>query len=102
MDLDNLNQFDRRLFNKYFGIYVKTKRLQMGYSLEALSELIPNISCKNLKLIESGIGRVSQIELDLLCKVLELSPQELLNIGRITQVNTLLSVYAETNEHYPK
>ena len=99
--LKSLNQFDKRLFNKFFGNYVKNSRLQVGYSLEQLSQKIQSIDVKNLKLIECGRARLDQDDLDLLCIHLQLDHQELLNIARMIQVQSLLGIYEEINSNYP-
>lgn len=102
MNIENLNQFNKRLFNKYFGNYIKERRLQLGYSIEDLLKKNPTLNREAIKLIESGRRPVSQIEFDLLVDILALDQQELTNIVKLTQINKLLNIYMEINENYPK
>lgn len=102
MELENLNQFDEALFNKYFGTYIKEQRLKLGCSYDELSDKIFTMDPQSIELIESGNRFITKHEFDSLCTSLELDPQVLINIGRLTQVRSLIDVYMETNEHYPK
>lgn len=102
MDLENLNQYNKKLFKKFFGIYIKSRRESLGISLEDLTKSMSLKDTKTLKLIEAGTKPITQEELDLFCYYLSLDPQELLNIGKITQVQNIIDVYREIDELYPK
>lgn len=101
MDLENLNQYNKRLFKKFFGIYVKERRTQLKLSLEQLCQYV-GMNIKSLKAVEAGQKQISQQDFDLICYHLSLDPQELVNIGKITQVQNILNVYKEIDELYPK
>lgn len=100
MNLENLSQFNKRLFKKFLGVYINKQRLQLNIPLEHLSDLVA-IPIKDLKSIESGLRMLTQKQFDLLCMVLELDPYELIHIGKITQVQSMLGFYKEIDEHYP-
>ena len=101
MDVENLNQFNKRLFKKYLGIYIQQRRVQLKLSIEQLATAT-SLSDKKIKLLESGQGQVSQEIFDILCKFLQLDPIELINIGKITQIQHIMDMYKEIDEHYPR
>lgn len=101
MDLENLSQFNKRLFKKFLGVYVKERRQQLDISVEQLAASM-KFTVKDLKLIESGQKQLNQNVFDLLCNYLELDPSELINIGKVTQVQHIMDIYKEIDEHYPR
>lgn len=100
MDLENLSQFNKRLFKKFLGIYISRRRTELNLSL-AQASTAALISEKEFKFIEAGHAKLSQKLFDRLCFVLDLDPQEILNIGKVTQVKHLLKVCKEIDEHIP-
>jgi transcriptional regulator with XRE-family HTH domain len=102
MDLENLNQFNKKLFKKFFGIYIKEKRIELDLTHEKLAEMMGDLDVKSIKSIETGQKAISQKDLDLFCYYLQLDQQELINIGRITQVQNILDFVKETDAFYPR
>jgi hypothetical protein len=101
MDLENLSQFNKRLFKKFLGVYVKTRRTELKLSVEKISESM-NISVKEFKNIESGQWRMNQYVFDSLSYHLAFDPNELVNICRVTQIQHIMNVCKEIDELYPR
>ncbi|MBC7465663.1 MAG: hypothetical protein H7256_06680 [Bdellovibrio sp.] len=73
----------------------------MELTTEQLSE-ITQLSEKEIKLIEVGRHQITHQIFDTLRVCLELDPNELINIGKITQVQNIMNLYKEIDEHYPR
>lgn len=101
MDLENLSQFNKRLFKKFLGVYVQQRRLQFSLTVEQIAKTL-QVSVPDFRRIESGQAKISQNLFDQLRHYLELDPAELVNMGRLTQVRHIMGVYKEIDEHYPR
>ena len=101
MELDNLTQYDKRSFKKLLGLYAQETRLAYGWTLEETAERL-KLPVAELKQIEAGQKTLSQTAFDYLRLSLNLDEQDLINIGRITQVQNLMDVYREINAQFPK
>ncbi len=100
LDLENLSQFNKRLFKKYLGIYISQRRADLKISLTQASSAAL-ISEKEFKSIEAGQTKLSQNLFDRLCFAFDLDPQEIVNIGKVTQVQHILEVCKELDELTP-
>ena len=100
MILESLNQFNRRQFKRYFGLYMKRQRAELNFTAEYVAYLA-DIEVQDLKSIESGKKSMSQTEFDSICKYLYLDSVEIRNICKITQVQNLMNVLKEIDGLYP-
>jgi len=101
MDLENLSQFNKRLFKKFLGIYVRERRQQLDLSIQQVAAFT-GITEKDMKLVESGQLKLTQEIFDRLRSSLELDSSELADLGKLTQVKHIMNVYKEIDEHYPR
>jgi ribosome-binding protein aMBF1 (putative translation factor) len=101
MDLATLTQFNPKMFKKLLGIYVKRRREELNITFEQLADPL-DLTTKDVKLIESGQGKLNQNILNLLSYYLQFESSELENICRVTQIQSILEVYEVLYEHYPK
>jgi len=101
MDLENLSQFNKRLFKKFLGIYVRERRQQLNLSIQQAA-IFTGMTEKDVKLIESGQLKLTQEIFDRLRSSLELDSSELADLGKLTQVKHIMNVYKEIDEHYPR
>lgn len=58
---------------KQYGQKIRLARQQKGLTQKQLAVQVPNLSASRLSLFENGAGHLTDQEIDLLLKVLELS-----------------------------
>ncbi|MBC7466988.1 MAG: helix-turn-helix transcriptional regulator [Bdellovibrio sp.] len=101
MQLESLNQFNKRQFKKFFGLYMKRQRAELNVTIEYVAHLA-DINASDFKSIESGKKSMSQTEFESICKYLYLDLFEIENIYRITHAQYLMNVFKVIDGHYPK
>jgi len=102
VNIENLCQFNPTRFLKLFGLYVRQSRLNCNLTLEELALNTGFISPLLLAEIELGRYAINNAELSKLIEALFLNDSEILNLAKITQVQNLLEVSKELNEHFPR
>jgi hypothetical protein len=101
MNLEALNQFNKREFNRLFGLYVKRQKQALDISSEQLSSLT-GLPLKEIKLIESGRRRLSQSHFEIVVLALQMDPDEILSLSKITQVENILDFLREIDGFYSR
>lgn len=100
MQIDKLSGFNKRFFSKIFGLQIRQKRQEFGYSCEYVSEQL-GLTTKVLKLIESGQKTVSQEQFELFRDHFKLNSNDLLELSRITHVQYMMALYKEIDANFP-
>lgn len=100
VQIDKLSSFNKRFFKKIFGLQIKRRREELGYSLEYVAELL-GLTSRTFKMIEAGQKNISQHDFEALVDTFNLDSTELLEMSRITHVQYLMSLYKEIDENFP-
>jgi hypothetical protein len=101
VNIDNLSQYNSSQFLKLFGLYIEQRRLSFNLSVEDLVLNTPFLSSEALKEIEAGTHPLSDEQLAAIIEILNLDESDLLNLAKITQVQSLVEISKELNEHFP-
>lgn len=101
MDVDNLSQFNSNEFFRLLGFYVLRCRTVLKLSIEQLANET-QISPLTIEQIEIGRHRLANNELRRLITALSLDESEILNIAKITQVQSIIDVSRELNANFPQ
>ena len=101
MQLESLNQFNKRHFKKFFGLYMKRQRAELNMTVEYVAHLA-DINVSDFKSIESGKKSMSQTQFESICKYLYLDLFEIHNISKITHAQYLMNVFKVIDGHYPR
>ncbi|OYZ17598.1 MAG: hypothetical protein B7Y39_14985 [Bdellovibrio sp. 28-41-41] len=96
MNLETLNQFNKREFGRLFGLYVKRQKDLLNLTSDKIAEAT-GITLKEVKMIESGRKRLSQNEFETIVSVMQMDRGEILNLSKITHVENILNFLREIN-----
>jgi|JI10StandDraft_1071094.scaffolds.fasta_scaffold289302_3 transcriptional regulator with XRE-family HTH domain len=94
MNLETLNQFNKREFGRLFGLYIKHQKLSLNVTSEKIAK-DTGLTLKEVKMIESGRKRLSQNDFETLVNVMQLDRTEILNLSKITHVENILNFLRE-------
>ena len=102
MEIDNLCQFNSKHFFQLFGLYVQSVRESFQITHQQLAANSCNFTDLDLKKIEAGEYILQNEELRILIDQLLLDETEILNLAKITQVQSIIELNREINEHFPR
>ena len=102
MNVENLTQYNSIQFLRLFGLYVKKQRILFDLTLEELSAITNVLATDTLSQIEDGLYLFTELEFQTLVEQLKMEEIEILNLAKITQVQSIMELSREINEHFPK
>jgi len=101
MNLENLNQFNKREFGRLFGLYMKRQKVFLNFSTEKIA-LDTGLTVKDVKMIEAGRKRLSQSDFETIITVMQMDRTEILNLSKITHVENILNFLREIDGLYQR
>lgn len=101
MNLETLNQFNKREFGRLFGLYVKRQKDILNLTSDKIAE-DTGLTLKEVKMIESGRKRLSQNEFDTIVSVMQMDRGEILNLSKITHVENILNFLREIDGFFQR
>lgn len=101
MNLQTLNQFNKREFGRLFGLYVKRQKLSLNVTSEKIAE-DTGLTLKEVKMIESGRKRLTQNDIETIINVLQMDRTEILNLSKITHVENILNFLREIDGFFQR
>lgn len=101
MNIETLNQFNKREFGRLFGLYVKRQKVILNLTSEKIAEDC-GLTLKEVKMIESGRKRLSQNEFETIASVMQMDKGEILNLSKITHVENILNFLREIDGFFQR
>lgn len=100
MLLNKLSNFNKKDFNKLFGLYIKRRRIELGLKETDLA-LLTDLNLKEISLLETGRKKISEPLFETLFNVLQMDQNEVIELSKITQVQYLINLFKVIDENYP-
>ncbi len=101
MNLETLNQFNKREFGRLFGLYMKRQKLLLNMSSEQIAANT-GLALKDVKMIEAGRKRLSQSNFETIVTVMQMDRGEILNLSKITHVENILNFLREIDGFFQR
>lgn len=101
MNLETLNQFNKREFGRLFGLYMKRQKRLLNISSEKIAE-DTGLTLKDVKMIEAGRKRLSQGNFETIVTVMQMDRGEILNLSKITHVENILNFLREIDGFFQR
>ncbi|MBL7557521.1 MAG: hypothetical protein JNM24_16955 [Bdellovibrionaceae bacterium] len=101
MNLETLNQFNKREFGRLFGLYVKRQKVILNVTSEKIAE-DSGLTLKDVKMIEAGRKRLSQNDFEMIATVMQMDKGEILNLSKITHVENILNFLREIDGFFQR
>lgn len=101
MNLETLNQFNKREFGRLFGLYMKRQKLLLNMSSEQIAA-DTGLALKDVKMIEAGRKRLSQSNFETIVTVMQMDRGEILNLSKITHVENILNFLREIDGFFQR